>query len=68
MTKSDVRLFSDLGAAKLSEIAENSKAYTDFLKFQGRLFKQNTAVALEFYEQNPDVQFVATARQWAGQG
>jgi hypothetical protein len=32
---SEAKILSDLGAAKLSEIAENNAIYTDFLKFQG---------------------------------
>jgi hypothetical protein len=68
MAKSEVKLFSGLGAAKLSEIADSNDIYTDFLKFQGRIFKQSASVALEFYAQKPTVIFIATEKQWAASG
>jgi hypothetical protein len=66
MARSEAKLFGETGIAKLGEISASGEAYTDYLKFKGRIFKQDTAVALEFYAQKPDVQFIATASQWAG--
>ena len=68
MTHSQVKILSDLATAKLKKIAENNNVYTEFLKFQGRIFKQNATVALEFFTQKPDVQFIATAKQWTAAG
>lgn len=56
--------YSAAGAAKLHEMAENPDVYADFLKFQGRVFKHNANVALEFFVQKPDAQFIATREQW----
>ncbi|MDR2558165.1 MAG: hypothetical protein LBC86_01270 [Oscillospiraceae bacterium] len=68
MTHSNAKLFNETGTAKLAEISENPAVYTEFLKFQGRIFKQNATVALEFFAQRPDVQFIANAKQWAAAG
>jgi N12 class adenine-specific DNA methylase len=68
MAISNVKTLSEMSAAKLKEMAENTAVYTDFLKFQGRVFKQNATVALEFFTQKPDVTFIANARQWAAAG
>ena len=57
--------YSQNGAAILQKISENESAYIDFLKFQGRVFKHNVNVALEFYAQNPETEFIATKEQWA---
>ncbi|MBR0484479.1 MAG: methyltransferase domain-containing protein [Oscillospiraceae bacterium] len=56
--------FSSAGAARLKQMAENPEMYTEFLKFQGRVFKHNTSIALEFFAQNPDAKFIATGNQW----
>lgn len=56
------------GAAILDEMAENNELFNKFLKFQGSIFKQNAYVALEFFAQKPDVNFVATASQWTDAG
>ncbi len=60
--------FSDAGAAKLREMSENSDVYMDFLKFQGRVFKQSVNVALEFFTQKPESRFIATPQQWERTG
>ena len=65
---SEDKILSELSVAKLNEIAENPATYTEFLKFQGRVYKQNATVALEFFTQKPDVQFIANAKQWAAAG
>lgn len=59
-----IRTYSDAGAAKLREMSEDPGIYADFLKFQGRVFKHNANVALEFFTQKPDAQFIATKEQW----
>ena len=59
-----IRSYSDAGAAKLREMTENPDVYADFLKFQGRVFKHNANVALEFFAQKPNAQFIATKEQW----
>lgn len=59
-----IRNFSKAGAEKLREMTENSETYVDFLKFQGRVFKHNTSIALEFFTQKPDTKFIATREQW----
>ena len=49
MFVTEVKRFSSLGAVKLGEMGNNPAIYTEFLKFQGRVFKQNATVALEFF-------------------
>jgi len=64
MAKTELKILSEVGAIKLAEMSENLNTYTEFLKFQGRVFKQNATVALEFFVQSPQVQFIATESQW----
>lgn len=59
-----IRSYSDAGAEKLREMTENPKINADFLKFQGRVFKHSANVALEFFAQKLDAQFIATKEQW----
>ena len=56
--------YSDAGNKKLTEMARNSAVMSEFLQFQGRVFKHSPSVALEFFVQKPDTQFIASARQW----
>lgn len=63
-----IKNFSSAGAEKLREMTENNKMYIDFLKFQGRVFKHNTSVALEFFAQRPETKFIATSEQWRQSG
>lgn len=63
-----IKDFSSAGAEKLREMTENNKMYIDFLKFQGRVFKHNTSVALEFFAQRPETKFIATSEQWRQSG
>ena len=56
--------YSDAGAKKLRSMAENAALLTDFLRFQGRVFKHPASIALEFFTQKPDATFIATAAQW----
>ena len=60
--------YSDAGAKKLRQMAENAAALTEFLRFQGRVFKHPASVALEFFTQKPDAAFIATAAQWEKAG
>ena len=62
--KTAITAFSQAGAAKLREMTENSDVYTDFLKFQGRVYKHGVHVSLEFFTQKPETQFIATEEQW----
>ena len=63
-----IKDFSSAGAEKLREMTENNKMYIDFLKFQGRVFKHNTSVALEFFAQRTETKFIATREQWRKSG
>lgn len=63
-----IKDLSSAGAEKLREMTENNKIYIDFLKFQGRVFKHNTSVALEFFAQRPETKFIATSEQWRQSG
>ena len=60
--------YSDAGAKKLRSMAENAALLTDFLRFQGRVFKHPASIALEFFTQKPDATFIATAAQWEKAG
>ena len=60
--------YSDAGAKKLRQMAENAATLTEFLRFQGRVFKHPASVALEFFTQKPDATFIATAAQWEKAG
>jgi len=56
------------GSKVLEDMANDKELYNRFLKFQGSIFKQNANVALEFFAQKPNVQFVATTEQWIRSG
>lgn len=56
--------FSAAGNRKLTEMAKDSKVLSEFLRFQGRVFKHSPSVSLEFFIQKPDAQFIGTAPQW----
>ncbi|MBD5159373.1 MAG: hypothetical protein HDT23_03930, partial [Ruminococcus sp.] len=62
--RTPVKNFSISGAEKLREMTSDEKLYTEFLKFQGRVFKHNASVALEFFTQRPETKFIATQEQW----
>ena len=62
--RTPVKNFSSSGAEKLREMTSDEKLYTEFLKFQGRVFKHNASVALEFFTQRPETKFIATQEQW----
>ena len=60
--------YSDAGAQMLRKMSENATLLTDFLRFQGRVFKHPASIALEFFTQKPDAAFIATAAQWEKAG
>ena len=62
--KSKIKSVGEIGSAKLKEMGEKEGVYTDFLKFAGRVFKQDSSVALEFFVQNSTIGYIATAKQW----
>ncbi|MDE6670633.1 MAG: hypothetical protein K2K16_00400, partial [Ruminococcus sp.] len=62
--RTSIKDFSSAGAEKLREMTANNETYTEFLKFQGRVFKHTTSVALEFFTQRPETKFIATREQW----
>ena len=56
--------FSQAGAEKLREMAENGAVFAAYLKFHGRMFKHTPSVTLEFFVQHPESRFVATQSKW----
>ena len=60
--------YSDAGAQMLRKMSENAPLLTDFLRFQGRVFKHPASIALEFFTQKPDAAFIGTAAQWEKAG
>lgn len=56
--------FSAAGEAKLESMAGNVFLYEEFLRYQGRIFKQPVSVGLEFYTQRPNARFIGTENQW----
>ena len=50
--------FSAAGEAKLESMAGNVFIYEEFLRYQGRIFKQPVSVGLEFYTQRPNARFI----------
>ncbi len=56
--------YSQLGEQAIQKMTEDSNEYSRFLKFFGRVFKHPLSVALEFYVNKPDAQFIASQNQW----
>ena len=56
--------FSKLGAQTIAKVTSNDAEYLKFLKYFGRVFKHPVSVALEFYSNKPDAQFIASKGQW----
>lgn len=52
------------GKSIVESVKTDNELYNRFLKFQGTIHKHNAYVALEFFAQKPDVDFVGTAAQW----
>jgi len=65
---STVNVVSESGAAKLREMSVNTEVYAEFFKFQGRVYKHNANVALEFFAQRPNTAYIAAAAQWNAAG
>lgn len=59
-----VRNLSAASEKKLESMAANVFIYEEFLRFQGRVFKQPVSVGLEFYTQRPNARFIGTEKQW----
>jgi hypothetical protein len=59
-----VRNLSAASEKKLESMAANVFIYEEFLRFQGRVFKQPVSVGLEFYTQRPNARFIGTENQW----
>ena len=60
--------YSDAGAIMLRNMANDAKILTEFLRFQGRVFKHPASVALEFFTQKPDATIIVSAAQWEKAG
>ena len=54
--------------AALESMAANNDEYVKFLKFQGSMYRQSACIALEFFAQKPDAEFIATEQQWEKAG
>ena len=66
--KSGIETASKTAITKLKEMSEKSEVYAEYLKFQGRVYKHNANVALEFFAQRPNTEYIATATQWNAVG
>ncbi len=62
--------YSEIGASKLRELADNPDGYRELMRMTGRIFKLPTSVALEFYALNPDkhYEFISAAAGWEKTG
>ena len=60
--------YSQLGKQTIKRIATDDVEYMNFLKYFGRVFKHPVSVALEFYVNRPDAQFIASGNQWKRAG
>ena len=60
--------YSQLGEQTIRRITTDDAEYMRFLKFFGRVFKHPVSVALEFYVNRPDAQFIASGAQWKKAG
>lgn len=60
--------YSQLGEQTIRSMAENDTEYIKFLKYFGRVFKHPVSVALEFYVNRPEAQFIASGNQWEKAG
>jgi hypothetical protein len=62
---SNTNIFSAETLKTLEEMGNNQALYADYLKYQGKISKQPTHAALDFYSQNPTNEpFFATRGQW----
>ena len=60
--------YSQLGEQTIRRITTDDAEYMKFLKFFGRVFKHPVSVALEFYVNRPEAQFIASGTQWKRAG
>ncbi len=60
--------YSQLGEQTIRRITTDDAEYMRFLKFFGRVFKHPVSVALEFYVNRPEAQFIASGAQWKKAG
>ncbi len=60
--------FSQAGAEALRQMAENAERFTEYLRFQGRVYKHSPVISLEFFLQRPDTRYIATEKQWKSAG
>ena len=60
--------YSQLGEQTIRRMSTDDVEYMNFLKYFGRVFKHPVSVALEFYVNRPDAQFIASGNQWKRAG
>nr|WP_295068687.1 YodL domain-containing protein [Ruminococcus sp.] len=60
--------YSQLGKQTIKRMANDDVEYMNFLKYFGRVFKHPVSVALEFYVNRPEAQFIASGNQWKRAG
>nr|WP_303789391.1 YodL domain-containing protein [Ruminococcus flavefaciens] len=60
--------YSQSGEQTINRMSKDDIEYTKFLKYFGRVFKHPVSVALEFYVNRPDAQFIASGNQWKRAG
>ncbi len=60
--------YSQLGEQTIKRLSSDDIEYMNFLKYFGRVFKHPVSVALEFYVNRPDSQFIASEKQWKRAG
>lgn len=60
--------YSQLGEQTINRIANDDIEFMNFMKYFGRVFKHPVSVALEFYANRPEAQFIASATQWKTAG
>ena len=60
--------YSQLGEQTINRMSKDDVEYINFLKYFGRVFKHPVSVALEFYVNKPEAQFIASVNQWKRAG
>ncbi len=60
--------YSQLGEQTIKRMSTDDVEYMNFLRYFGRVFKHPVSVALEFYVNKPDAQFIASGNQWKTAG
>ncbi|GHU47170.1 hypothetical protein FACS1894120_4950 [Clostridia bacterium] len=54
--------------AGAAEIADSQEKFVEFLRFSGRLFKNDTADLIQIFAQNPNAEMIASADVWSKYG